>query len=266
MVPFPRLVGMVHLAALPGAPRFGGDFDAVLAAAVRDAEVLAAAGFDAVLVENYGDAPFYPDDVPKVTVAAMTRAVAAVRAAVDVPVGVNVLRNDAAAALAVAAVTGASFIRVNVLAGVMMTDQGPIVGRAAEVLRLRLSLAPDTLILADVLVKHAVAPGGVTLERAAEETAERSLADALVVSGSSTGRPPTMATVRKVKDVARHIPVLVGSGVTAATVARFLAAADGVIAGTALKRSGVTTDPVAPGRAKVFVTSALGSGAGKEHD
>jgi len=264
VTPFPRLVGMVHLAALPGAPRFGGDFEAVLAAAVRDAAVLAEAGFDAVLVENYGDAPFFPDDVPKVTVAAMTRAVEAVCTATEIPVGVNVLRNDASAALAVAAATGASFIRVNVLSGVMITDQGPIVGRAAEVLRQRQALAPDTLILADVLVKHAVPPSGVTLERAAEETAERTLADALVVTGPTTGRPPTMATVRKVKEVARHVPVLVGSGVTAATVARFLASADGVIAGTALKRSGVTTDPVSPGRAKVFVTSARG--ATKGHD
>jgi membrane complex biogenesis BtpA family protein len=256
---FPRIVGMVHLPALPGAPRFGGDFENDLAAAVRDAEVLAGAGFDAVLVENYGDAPYFPDDVPAVTVAAMTRAVAAVRAAVEIPVGVNVLRNDATAALAVAAATGAAFIRVNVLSGIMTTDQGPIVGRAAEVLRQRRSVAPDVLILADVLVKHAEPPAGITLERAAEETAERALADALVVTGATTGRPPTMATVRKVKDAARHLPVLVGSGVTAATVARFLAAADGVIAGTSLKRSGVTTDPVAPGRAKVFITSAGGT-------
>lgn len=266
MTSFPRLVGMVHLPALPGAPRFGGDFEEVLTAAVRDAEVLAEAGFDAVLVENYGDAPFFPDDVPKITVAAMTRAVAAVRAAVEIPVGVNVLRNDAAAAIAVAAATGAAFVRVNVLSGIMTTDQGPIVGRAAEVLRLRRALAPDVLVLADVLVKHAVPPAGITVERAAEETAERALADALVVTGATTGRPPTMATVRKVKDVARHVPVLVGSGVTAATVARFLAAADGVIAGTSLKRSGVTTDPVAPGRAQVFITSARGTRSAAPHD
>jgi hypothetical protein len=255
---------MVHLAPLPGASRYGGDIEEVLAAAVRDAEVLEGAGFDAVLVENYGDAPFFPDDVPKVTVAAMTRAVAAVRAAVAIPVGVNVLRNDGSAAVAIAAATGAAFIRVNVLSGIMTTDQGPIVGRAAEVVRLRRSLAPDVRILADVLVKHAVPPAGITLERAAEETAERALADALVVTGATTGRPPTMATVRKVKDAARHVPVLVGSGVTAATVARFLAAADGVIAGTSLKRSGVTTDPVAAGRAKVFITSARGTASAPE--
>jgi hypothetical protein len=252
----PRLIGMVHLGPLPGAPRFKGDLDTVLAAAVRDAEVLALSGFDALLVENYGDLPYFADDVPKTTVAAMTLAVTTIRSAVDVPVGVNVLRNDALAALAVATVAGASFIRVNVLSGIMMTDQGTIVGRAAEVLRLRQSLAPEVPILADVFVKHATPPGRVPLDRAAEEAAERALADALVVSGPTTGRPPTMAVLRKVKDAAPAIPVLVGSGATAASVARFLTVADGVIAGTSLKQGGVTTNPVAASRAKIFVAAA----------
>ena len=105
----PRLVGMVHLGPLPGAPRFGGSLQTVIDHALADASILAESGFDALIVENFGDEPFFPDEVPKITVAAMTRAVATVRDAVPLPVGVNVLRNDAMAALAVAAATGASF-------------------------------------------------------------------------------------------------------------------------------------------------------------
>lgn len=183
---------MVHLGPLPGTPRFRNDLDAVIAAAVADAERLTEAGFDGVGVENFGDAPFFRDDVPKVTVAAMTRAVAAVAEAVDVPIGVNVLRNDAKAALAIASVTGAAFIRVNVLSGTMWTDQGLVVGDAAEVLRLRTVIAPDTAILADVFVKHAVPPPGTTLGEAAEELAGRALADAIIVSGTSTGRSESL--------------------------------------------------------------------------
>jgi len=252
------LIGMVHLGPLPGAPRFSGDFDAVLAAALADAGALAETGFDALLVENFGDAPFYPDDVPKATVAALTRAVAEVRRAVALPVGVNVLRNDALAALAVATAAGAAFIRVNVLAGLMHTDQGPIAGRAAEVARLRASLGAPVQVLADVFVKHATPPPGLTLEQAAADTWERAGADGLIVSGAGTGRETSLDNLRRVKAAAPGAPVYAGSGVTAEAVAGVLRVADGVIAGTALKRDGVTAAPVDLARARAFVAAARG--------
>lgn len=250
------LIGMVHLGSLPGAPRFAGDLDAVLAAASADARALEEAGFDAVLVENFGDAPFYPDDVPKVTVAALARAVAEVRRAVRLPVGVNVLRNDALAALAVAAATGAAFIRVNVLAGSMHTDQGPIVGRAAEVARLRASLGAPVEILADVFVKHASPPPGLTLEQAAADTWERAGAGGLIVTGAATGQATSLDDLHRVKAAAPGAPVYAGSGVSANSVAAVLGVADGVIAGTALKRDGVTAAPVDLDRARAFVAAA----------
>lgn len=250
------LIAMVHLGALPGAPRFGGDFDRVLAAAVSDARVLAQAGFDALLVENYGDTPFHADDVPKVTVAAMARAVSEVIRAVDLPVGVNVLRNDAPAALAVASATGAAFIRVNVLTWSMHTDQGPITGRAAELTRLRSALGPRIGILADVFVKHAVPPPGLSLEQAAADTWERGGADGLIVTGPSTGREASLDDLRRVKEAAPGAPVYAGSGVAVASVAAVLGVADGVIVGTALKRDGIAAAPVEPGRARAFVAAA----------
>src|SRR5262249_4211077 len=157
------IVGMVHLLPLPGAPRYGGDLEAVLRRAREDAEALVAGGVDGVMVENFGDAPFYPERVPPETVAAMTRAARAVVEVVSVPVGVNVLRNDAAAALAIAGVVGASFIRVNVHTGAMWSDQGLLQGRAHETLRQRRALGARVLILADVLVKHAVPPGPMSI-------------------------------------------------------------------------------------------------------
>jgi len=251
-----RLVGMVHLGPLPGSPRFSGGLDGVLERAVTDALALAEAGFDAVMVENFGDAPFFADDVPKVTVAAVTRAVAVVRDAVQVPVGVNVLRNDALAALAVAAATGAAMIRVNVLAGTMATDQGTITGRSAEVGRMRAALAPGVAVLADVFVKHAVPPPGLTLADAARDTFERGGADALVVTGRGTGSAAAAADLAAVRAAVPTAPLYVGSGVTPATVRDLLDAADGVIVGTAIKAGGVTTAPVDPGRAAALVAAA----------
>jgi membrane complex biogenesis BtpA family protein len=245
---------MVHLGPLPGSPRFAGDLDAVLDAAIADAATLAAAGFDAIGVENFGDAPFFADDVPKVTVAAMTAAVGAVMAASGLPVAVNVLRNDAMGALAVAAATGAPFIRVNVLSGSMWTDQGLIHGRAADVARLRAAICPDTAVLADVFVKHALPVPGALLADAVEEVVGRGLADAVVVSGTATGRQPTMDDV--VVAAAGGAPVYVGSGATDEDIADFLTVAHGALVGTSIKIDGVTTTPVDPDRAARFVAAA----------
>ena len=247
---------MVHLGPLPGAPAFDGDFDAVIAAACSDATILQRSGFDGVMIENFGDAPFFADAVPNVTVAAMTRSVAAVANEIEIPVGVNVLRNDALAALAVAAATGSAFIRVNVLSGSMATDQGPIVGKAAEVARTRAAIAADVEIMADVFVKHATPPPGLTLELATRDLSERGGADAIVVSGTGTGLPADMDDLRRVRDAAAGTPVYLGSGVTAASVADYLGVATGVIAGTAIKRHGETTNPVDEERARAFVEAA----------
>ena len=256
------VIGMVHLLPLPGAPRWNGDLDTVLHRAVADARTLSDGGVDAILVENFGDTPFLPGVVEPVTVAAMTRAVAAVRAALDRPVGVNVLRNDAAAALAVAAATGATFIRVNVHTGGMFTDQGWIQGKASETLRLRARIAPDVAILADVLVKHATPPAGANLRDAARDTWERGLADALIVSGAATGEATDLERVREVREAVPEAVVLVGSGVTAETAEATLAHAHGVIVGSALQEGGLAGRAVEIERVRRLVSAAAGPASG----
>ncbi len=249
-----RFIGMVHVGPLPGAPDYDGDLQAVIDAAVADATTLAAAGFDGVMVENFGDAPFFADDVPKVTVAAMTKAVDAVTAS-GLPIGVNVLRNDALAALSIAAATGAAFIRVNVLSGSMFTDQGEITGKAAEVARLRDAICPDVAVMADVFVKHAMPPAGVSLAEATRDLAERGGADAVIVSGSATGAAADIDELAIVADNT-GLPVYVGSGVTADSVAATLKIADGVIVGTATKPAGRIDAPVDADLAAAIIRAA----------
>lgn len=256
----PRLVGMVHLLPLPGSPRFEGSIDQVVETAAEDSRILVDAGFPALMVENFGDAPFYPDDVPPETVAAMA---VAVRAAAEsgVPMGVNVLRNDALAALGVAAATAARFIRVNVLSGLMYTDQGPIVGRAAEVLRRRAALVPEVEVWADVMVKHATPPAGLTAAQAAIDTAERGLADAVIVSGTGTGAEPDLEDARQVKAaVPASMRVAIGSGATAENLDRLLGVGDTVIIGSAIKVDGDANNRPDPLRAKALVEKAAERG------
>lgn len=256
------VIGMVHLPPLPGAPKAPADgaraMRDALDRAAADARALDRGGVDGIMIENFGDAPFYPDDAPKHVVAAVTRATTAVAAETDLPLGVNVLRNDAEAALSVAAAVGADYVRVNVHTGARVTDQGIVQGRAHETLRLREALGVDVGIFADTDVKHSapLSAEGHTAESFAD-TAERGLADAVVASGRGTGEetdPEALAAVVAERDAhGLDTPVLVGSGVTAETVADALSVADGVIVGTALKEGGETTAPVDPDRVAKLV-------------
>jgi membrane complex biogenesis BtpA family protein len=227
--------GMVHLDALPGSPQFES-LDRVIAHAVRDAQAIAEGGCDGFAIENYGDKPFTRGRVEAETVAAMTRVIAEVTREVRLQFGVNVLRNDALSALAIAAATGAAFIRVNVHTGAMVTDQGIIEGDAYATLRKRTAIAPEVLIFADYLVKHASPLGAVS----ASDLRERGLADALIVTGAATGAaadPSRLAELRASVDA----PLILGSGLTADNASQFFDA-DAAIAGTSLKTNGAV-DP-----------------------
>lgn len=228
---------MIHLKALPGSPDFEGDIDAIEAKAIADATTLLSGEIDAILIENFGDVPFHKIVQP-VTIAAMTRIVRVIVELSDVPVGVNVLRNDAKAALSIATVTGASFIRVNVHVGAMITDQGLIEGLAAETLRLRESLDSDVAIMADIGVKHATPfDEKWSLEQEAKDAWNRGLADALIISGSGTGSHTKPVDLERVKHAVPDAPLIVGSGINAESFADYSLASAWIV-GTALKREG----------------------------
>jgi hypothetical protein len=256
------LIGMVHLPALPGAPRAALPMEAIEERARQEARLLREAGFHGCVVENYGDSPFHKNKVEPVTVAAMARVVAAIgREQPGWRLGVNVLRNDAHAAVAIAAACGASFVRVNVHVGAAATDQGVIEGGAAETLRLRRSLGASVEIWADVHVKHARPLSHAGIEREAEDAVRRGHADALLVSGPGTGAQAELEDVRRVAGLGLGVPVFVASGVTERTVTRFLEFADGVIIGTALKTNGDTQAPLDPERVRRLVAAARAGAA-----
>jgi len=256
-----KLIGVIHLPPLPGSPRAGKNaMRAAVERAASDAKALAQAGFEAILIENFGDAPFFKAGVPPITIAAMTTCALETReAAPNLPLGINVLRNDAHAALAIAAASGASFIRVNVLSGARVTDQGLVEGRAAEVLRERAAIAKDVRIFADVDVKHSAPLAVREIEDEVEELADRALADAILVTGTATGSPADEGDLQRVR-AATTKPVFVASGVTERTVKSLLAKCDGVIVGTAIKRGRRAGGPVDAALAKSFVRAVVRSG------
>jgi membrane complex biogenesis BtpA family protein len=247
------LIGMVHLSSLPGSPRGDVPMANIIDLAIQDAEALNKGGMDGILVENYGDTPFFPTRVGPETVAAMTVVIREIQRCIDKPLGVNVLRNDVHAALAIATILNCDFIRANVHTGVVATDQGIIEGRAAETLRYRKALGSNVLIFADVFVKHGKTLNQTDIASAAAETVLRGLADTVIVTGGSTGESIGIQELEKVKMTVHDAPVLAGSGVTSKNLPEILKISDGIIVGTNVKIDGRTENRVDEDRVRELV-------------
>ncbi len=247
----PWLIGVLHLPALPGAPRATLPADVIAAAAAHDARILQECGFSAVLIENFHDSPFRPGRVDPETVAALAVVAAAVRDAVSMPLGINVLRNDAQAALAVAIAAGGSFLRVNVLAGAAVTDQGIVQGEADVLLRRRAALGQHVAILADVDVKHATSLDTRPVPLRARELVARAGADAVLVTGAATGMPADAALLAEVARAIDPAPALVASGTTPLDIGALLRLCAGAVVGTALENP--NTGRVDRARAAAYV-------------
>ncbi|NJK59353.1 MAG: BtpA/SgcQ family protein [Oscillatoriales cyanobacterium SM2_1_8] len=255
------VIGVVHLLPLPTSPRWNGSLQEVIGRAEQEATALAAGGAHGIIIENFFDAPFAKGRVDAAVVGAMTLAVQHVASMVHLPVGVNVLRNDGLSAMAIAACTGAKFIRVNVLMGVMATDRGLLEGIAWELLRYRRELNSNVKILADVLVKHAEPLSTSNIGLAIEETIHRGLADGIIVSGCATGYPPDPEDLRLARAACGDTPLFVGSGTTWENIGALLQHADGAIVSTSLKRHGHAQQPIDPLRVARLL-EALHSGVG----
>ena len=247
------VIGVIHLLPLPTSPRWGSSLKEVINRAEQEATALAAGGVQGIIVENFFDAPFTKDRVDPAVVSSMSLIVHRVKQMVGIPVGINVLRNDGHSALAIASCVGAQFIRVNVLMGVMATDQGIIEGDAYKLLRYRRELGSDVKIFADVLVKHAHPMSVPQITAAVHDTVHRGLADAVILSGWATGNPPTSDNLKEAKIACGSTPLLVGSGATWDNVPQLMEYADGVIVSSSLKRNGQIEQAIDPIRVGRFV-------------
>lgn len=241
------VIGVIHLLSLPGSARFEGSMESICLRAEQEAAAYATGGAHALIIENFFDAPFTKGRVDTATACAMSIVIKRVTAICELPIGVNVLRNDALTGMAVAATTGAQFIRVNVLTGAMVTDQGIIEGNAHELLlyRKHLSAHKNVRILADIMVKHASPVSfGQTLESTAKDTVHRALADGIIISGEATGAAPTLEDLAAARSAVPKTPIFIGSGCNKENIRSLLGIADGAIVASSLKRQGILENPV----------------------
>ena len=253
------IIGVVHLLPLPGSPRWDGQIESICARAEQEAIALTTGGVDGIIIENFFDAPFAKEHLDRAAVSAFTVAVKRVMALCNLPIGINCLRNDGISALAIAAATGAQFIRVNVYLGALLTDQGIIEGKAHELLLYRRSLqAQKTIkIFADVLVKHAYPlASNVDIVLAAEEILDRGLADALIVTGTKTGSSPELSDLRKIRAALPDCSLIAGSGCSKDNIIQLLDIADAVIVGSSLKQEGLIEQPIDVEKVRTLVQVA----------
>jgi len=259
---FPKLVGVIHLPPLPGAPAVAhlSPSDALQLAgdvAIREMKLFEQSGFDAVIVENFGDTPFFKTQVSLETACAFSIIIAALQATAKIPIGINVLRNDWQTALTLASVNDCAFIRVNVLAGVVATDQGLIEGCASALMRAKAKRYPELSVFADVHVKHAKTLSSDDITLAIEDHIIRSHANAVIVSGAGTGKPVDVETLKAsyAKSKSLKTPLYIGSGVTDSNVELLKPHCDGVIVSSCLRQNGIAGAPLDLKRVKSFVNA-----------
>jgi hypothetical protein len=259
------IIGMVHVRALPGTPRWSLPMDEISRIAAREAELLSKAGFDAVLLENMHDVPYIKRDIGPEIVATMARVATAVRKAVDCPIGIQILAGANREAVAVALACGAQFVRVEGFVFAHIADEGIMESDAGNLLRYRRMIgAQEIRIFADIKKKHS--SHAITSDIDLAETAQAAEffgADALVITGKSTGFPPSQNDLEKAAE-GSSLPLIVGSGANPEILKKCWGSAKGFIIGSYLKKGGKWDQPLDQSRMEQIIKTVKGLRKGKD--
>jgi len=243
------IIGMLHLPPLPGSPVYNGaGLKEVIGRALVDAQELLEGGADGLEVENFSDPTYYPQEVGPELVAAMAVVSDHVVRAVSKPVGICIL-SDPKASLSVAHAVGARFIRATFFTEASVDVSGLVLPKPHELLRFRKFLDPSVKIFADVHIKHSAPLVNRPLGDSALD-AKYFLSDAIIITGTHTGKETKLEDIMDAKKAVDRFPVLVGSGFRKESAARILQYADGAIVGTSLKKGGISSNVVDRQRVK----------------
>ena len=248
------MIGMVHLAGLPGSVHFSEPFSQVLDRALGEAEMLMEAGFDALMLQNTGDVPAL-EQGDEATLAFMTAAALCIKDACPLPLGVNVLMNGSKAALAIARAAGGEFVRIKINVGAVTTSTGVISADPHEVLAFRKRIAAEEITLLGDLYDRTSAPlGEFPLPVLADLTLRHAAVDALVVSGYDV--QDALSRMALLREKLPNACLVAGGGVNLNNLAEFMRLSDAIIVGSSIKTGGNFLDPVDPAKARTFIQKA----------
>jgi membrane complex biogenesis BtpA family protein len=237
------IIGMLHLPPLPGSPIYNGDgLKEIIDRALADAESLQAGGVDALEVENFSDPSYFPMEVGPELVAAIAVISDHVMRNVSIPIGICIL-SDPKASLSVAHAVGAKFVRATFFTEASVDVSGLVTPKPHELLRFRKFLDPSIKIFTDVHIKHSAPLVNRPLGDSALD-AKYFLSDAVIISGTHTGKETKLDDIKEAKDAVEDFPVMVGSGFKKESADKIFKIADGAIVGTSLKVDGISSNPV----------------------
>ena len=238
------LIGVLHVAALPGTPDSQLPVARIAEGAIAEAHVYAEAGFHGLLIENTHDRPYIKGSAGPEIIAAMAVIGHAIRRESGLPFGVQILAGANLEAMAVAHACGAAFVRVEGFVFAHVADEGLIESTAGDLLRYRRAIGAGTIrVFADIKKKHSA--HAITADVDLAETARAAeffQADGVIVSGVATGQATDPAEVNAVAK-AVSIPTLVGSGVAPSNIGA-LEPAEGLIVGSSVKQRGLWSNPL----------------------
>jgi membrane complex biogenesis BtpA family protein len=233
------VIGVIHVGALPGTPASSTSVAELAAAAKDETKLYHASGVDGIIIENMHDVPYLRGEAGPEIVAAMTLLGQVVKSESGLPVGIQILAGANLEAMAAAHAAGLDFIRAEGYVFAHIADEGWIESSAAQLLRYRKQIGAENVrVWTDVKKKHS--SHAITTDISLGDTAEAAefmRSDAIIVTGSTTGRPPQLSDVQEVKAHCR-LPVVLGSGIDVDNIASFYEAADGFIIGSYFKRDG----------------------------
>jgi len=245
---------MIHVEALPGTPKYKGNSKAVIAKAKEEALIYKRAGIDALMIENMHDIPYLNRYVGPEILSMMSIILYEVKNITGLPLGIQILAGANKDALAASLAAGADFIRAEGFVFAHVADEGTFNSDAGEILRYRKQIQADNvLVFTDIKKKHSshAITNDVDIVDTAK-AAEYFLSDGVIITGSSTGKEPSLEEIHDVKKKVK-IPVLAGSGITLNNVQEYLKLCDALIIGSYFKTDGNWVSPLDPAKIKSFM-------------
>lgn len=245
-----ELIAMVHLRALPGTPNNILCPDKIIEKAVQEAEVYRKHGIEAVMIENMHDVPYIKHVGPEI-VSIMAVIGREIKKS-GLMCGLQVLAGANKEALAIAHAANLDFIRAEGYVFMHIGDEGMHEACAGELLRYRRQIGAENVkIYADIKKKHS--SHAITSDVSIRETAETAKffqADGVIVTGAATGEEPDIKDILEVRGITK---TMVGSGITADNLEKYIGYADSFIVGSYFKKDGKWQNELDEGRIEALV-------------
>lgn len=246
---------MIHVQALPGTPNHKMSLRDISVLAVKEAKQYENAKLDAIIIENMHDVPYMKGFVGPEIIAGMTVVAKAIREAVCLPIGIQILAGANMEALAVAKAADLDFIRAEGFVFGHVADEGYIDSCAGELMRYRKMIDADKVkVFTDIKKKHS--SHAITSDVDIVETAHAAeffLSDGLIITGSSTGKVVDIRELDALKDLVSK-PILIGSGITDDNISEYWTFANTFIVGSHFKEAGYWMNPISNERLNKFMS------------